>query len=348
MRRRKFFGLAMLAGVGLSARGASAESFPKSADATGKDAEAIDPYFLDNGEVSPREQESIEAFIDYQERAADGRPAVLPRGGKPKRAPTFRFLHLDGELGDPDARLVGALSIKPVLEASRPLQLNAQILGFNCSTRDWSRKKGHGTLTVEIRARLYGEPMTWLYIEQFDVRKGGGTSVGLGYVAQRDGLPEPVICEEPRVDLRIQLMRHRKAPGVLRKILSVGSFLIGAPLTPGGSPPNFGQSRPTLRVPRMLHEGVALAQATVGGMADEAPIWRSGFTSFALAPGSGRMALRPGLWVAIDDSPDIDYRSIRLEDMGGRIGLTQEGKPINQNYLVLSVELEQAEAGGVS
>lgn len=345
MKRRKFFGLSLLAGLGLSSPSLAQGKRAKEA-ASAVDSDTIDPYFLDSGVVQHAEEESIEAYVEYQQKTMEGLPAILPRGGKPRRAPTFRFLHLNGEFGDPDAGLIGPLSLRPALMPARAYKFNAQILGFNCSTEDWSGNKGGGTLTVEMRGRLYGEAMTWMYVEQFEVVKGGGTSIGLGYVAMRDGVPEPVVCEEPKLAMRIQLIRHKKSPGILRKVLKVGSFLTGMPVAGAlggmGGGGSFSQSKPIVRVPQMAHEGVALAQATIGGMSDEAPIWKSGFNSFALAQGGGRMAIRPGLWIAMDDSPDIDYRSIRAEDMGGRVGLTIDGKPINSNYLVLSVEITPA------
>ena len=90
----------------------------------------------------------------------------------------------------------------------------------------------------------------------------------------------------------------------------------------------------------MVHEGVALAQATVGGMSDEAPIWRSGFNSFGLAKHGSRLALRPGFWVAMDESEQMDFTGISLNDIGGRVGLLKNGQPLDLNYLVLDLEIE--------
>jgi len=106
----------------------------------------------------------------------------------------------------------------------------------------------------------------------------------------------------------------------------------------------MGQAAPLLRVPRLAQEGVAFAQATVGGMADEAPIWRSGFSSYAIATGAGRLALRPGFWIAIDESGDVDYTKLRLDDIGGRVGVVGPEGPVDLNYLVLAVEAK-ASAG---
>jgi len=345
MNRRGFIGAAVTAGLGLIAKRAAAkDGNTKGASAAPEAAEDhVDPYFLESGDISPEEQQSILAFEDYQERLMDGRPAIMPRGGKPKRAPTFRFLRWQGRLGDPEGRFVGPLTLSPEFDPRGPFDVNAQILGFHVSTRDWTGARGHGTISIEFRARRLGEPMTWLYLEQFEARKGGGNSVGLEYVAQRDGAPEPVICEEPNLDIRIQLIRHRKAPGVLRKVLQVGSFLSGLPLGGGGggSPMSLASSQPAIRVPQMVREGVAFAQATVGGMSDDAPVWRGGFTSYALAKGGSRLALSPGFWVAVDDSPDIDYRSLRLEDIGGRIGVLRDGEALDLNHLVLAMEIAQ-------
>jgi hypothetical protein len=93
-------------------------------------------------------------------------------------------------------------------------------------------------------------------------------------------------------------------------------------------------------VPRLAQEGVAFAQATVGGMADEAPIWRGGFNSYAIAVGAGRLTLRPGFWLAIDETADLDYTKLRLDDVGGRIGVVGPEGPVDLNYLVLAVEME--------
>ena len=188
------------------------------------------------------------------------------------------------------------------------------------------------------------ESMTWLYMETFETAKGGGNTIGFEYVAQRNNLPDPVICEDANIDIRITLVRHRKAPGVLRKILRIGSLLTGAPIIGGlsdsSSKFDYLSDRPAvMAVPQMVQEGVAFTQATLGAMSDEAPIWRSGFTSYAIAYGGSRLSLPPGFWVAIDDSRDIDYSSIVLEDIGGRVGLSQNGQPVDLNYLVLAVEV---------
>lgn len=347
MDRRKFFGTSLIAALGMAAgRAAAAVGLrPQQQEPTGDvDPETIDPYFLESADVPPAEKENILSFMKYQEDAMDGRPAVIPRGGKPKRAPTYRFLHWQGALGDPRGRLVGPLSITPVLEGSGPFALNAQILGFNASSMDWLGNKGAGALSIEIRARYMGEPMTWLYLEQFETTKGGGNSVGLEYVAQRNGMPDHVIAEEPIVDIRIQLIRNNKSKGIFRKVLKVGSYLTGLPLGGGGGESSgalsFQNSAPVMRVPQMVREGVAFAQGTVAGMSEEAPVWKSGFSSLALTPDAGRLVLKPGLWLAIDDSKEIDFSAMKLADIGGSVGVLADGKPVDLNYLVMDFLIE--------
>lgn len=341
MKRRKFFKLAAFSGLGFASRSGSAQAMQQESDAD--DPDWIDPFFLDNGNISPEEQESVEAYVDYQERSMTNPDTIQPRGGRPSRGPNFRFLHWPGRLGDSGSRLVGPLSVSPEVSGDGPHKFNAQILGFNASTLDWKGRKGGGTLSIEFRSRYLGEAMTWMYLESFETM-GGGSTIGLEYVAQRDELPEPVICEEPNLDMRITLIRHRKWPGTLRKILKVGALLSGSPVVGmlANKPSHFdylADRKPVVRLPQMVEEGVAFTQATLGGMSDETPVWRSGFTSFAVAYGGSRLALRPGFWVAMDDSKEIDYGAIILEDLGGRVGLTVNGKPLNANYLVLALEI---------
>ena len=338
MKRRKFFQFAALSGLGLTARPGLTQETEDTPD-----PDWIDPFFLDSGNMSADEQKSVESYIDFQERSISDPNAIQPRGGRPQRGPNYRFLHWPGRLGDSGSRLVGPLSVSPEFSGDAPHLFNAQILGFNASALDWKGRKGGGTLSIEFRSRFLGEPMTWLYLESFETA-GIGNTVGLEYVAQRDNLPEPVICEEPNLDMRITLIRHRKWPGTLRKILKVGALLSGTPvvglLADKASHYDYlSEKKPVMRLPQMVEEGVAFAQATLGGMSDEAPIWRSGFTSFAVAHGGSRLALRPGFWVAMDDSQEIDYGAIVLEDRGGRVGLTVNGKPLDANYLVLALEV---------
>ncbi len=348
MRRRSFFTSAAAAAAGLMTwrPGQAAEPAP--------DPDKVDPYFLDPGLPGPEEKKEIEQFVDYQGKSTENLPALLPRGGKPKRAPNFRFLYWTGTLGSPEGRLVGPLTLQPAIETPPPYQLNAQIMGFNVSTEDWSGSSGKGTLTVEFRARNMGEALTWLFVQQFDVVKGAAPTVGLEYVAQREGKPDPVVCEDGNVDLRIQLMRHKTAPQLFRKILKLGATIAGLAVPGAGGAMSsmssmssmnmMGQAAPLLRVPRLAQEGVAFAQATVGGMADEAPIWRGGFNSYAIAAGAGRLVLRPGFWLAVDETADLDYTKLRLDDVGGRVGLIGPEGPVNLNYLVLAVEA-RASAG---
>jgi len=339
MKRRSFFRLAALSGFGLASRPGSAQENVSNRG----DADSVDPYFLDNGNLSADELESVEAYVDYQDRAMTNPDAIQPRGGRPQRGPNYRFLHWPGPLGDRSTHLTGALSLMPEITEAGPHLFNAQILGFNTSSADWRGKAGGGSLSIEFRARFMEESMTWLYLETFETQKNGGNTVGYEYVAQRDSLPEPVICEDANVDMRITLVRHRKAPGVLRKILRIGSLLTGAPVIGADGGSNrfdyLADRPPVMAVPQMVQEGVAFTQATLGAMSDEAPIWRSGFTSYAIAYGGSRLSMRPGFWVAIDDSSGIDYNSIVLEDVGGRVGLMQNGVPLDVNYLVLAVEI---------
>ena len=343
MKRRRFFGFATLAGLGLAAKPAAARS-PAAASSSGTAGDAIDPYYLDRGDLSPNEQEQMRAFLAYQEQRMAGQDAILPRGGRPKRAPSYRLLSWQGELGDASGSLVGPLTVSPGLSGPPPYAFNAQILGFHVATADFG-ETGQGALSIEFRTRYRGEPLTWMYLQQFEARKGGGNTVGLEYVAQREGEAIPVISEGPSMDMRIQLIRYRTSPGVLRKILKVGAFLTGLPVGGGGGggssdAASFAASQPVVRVPQMVHEGVAMAQATIGGMSDEAPIWRGGFSTFALATGGSRLGLRPGLWLAVDDSEEVDYASLRLGDVGGRVGVLRDGAPVDLNYLVLGLEME--------
>ena len=92
----------------------------------------------------------------------------------------------------------------------------------------------------------------------------------------------------------LRLIKQKGGPGVLGKVLKVGSFLTGLPIGGGGSGDSslLGMAQPVLRVPQMVHEGVAFAQGTIAGTSEEAPLWRSGFMSLSLAKGAGRMAVK--------------------------------------------------------
>jgi hypothetical protein len=354
MKRRMFFTTAAAATAGLVAwrPGWAEKATPATAPAT----DDVDPYFLDPGIPTEEEAAAMVAFADYEEKKMQGQPALLPRGGKPKRAPNFRFLYWNGALGSPEGRLTGPLTLQPGIDTPPPYQVNAQIMGFNASKSDWSGSSGKGTLTIEFRARSMGEPLTWLFAQQFEVMRGAGTTIGMEYVAQRKGKPDPVVSDDPNVDMRIQLMRYKSSPQLFRKILKIGASLLKLPFggNPLGSMGSTGsmssmggmnsmyamnQAPAVMRVPRLAEEGVAFAQATVGGTADDTPIWRGGFTSFGIASGGSRIAMRPGYWVAIDDVDGVDYTKLRLDDLGGRVGIVGPSGAIDLNYLVLAVEV---------
>ena len=305
----------------------------------------IDPYFFDSGEMTPAESEQVAHHIAYRDQDVDGVPVMRPRGKKPERAPTYRFLHWRGDLGDAAAGFIGPLTLKPAIETPPPYRFNAQILGFNTADGDF-KKKGDGTLSVEFRARHQEDVMTWLHLQSFAV-EGGANNIGREYVAHRDGSAEDVISEDANVDMRIQLIRHKKPPGTLRKLLGVASSIIGAgipagpPAGPPGMPGMPAMGPPAMmRIPRMAREAVALAQATLGGSAEEKPIWRSGFTTYGMAKGGSRLTLNPGLWVAMDSIEGVNAKDLRLTEGEGSIVLTHNGEPAQFSYLVLDVEIE--------
>jgi len=115
----------------------------------------------------------------------------------------------------------------------------------------------------------------------------------------------------------------------------------------GGAAKAFAEVIPAIRVPQMLREGVAFSQAFFGGMSDEAPIWRSAFNSYGIAQGGSRLGLSPGLWVAMDERRQLDLRGVRLQDVGGRVGLVENGRPLDMNYLVLAFEVGVADASDI-
>jgi hypothetical protein len=194
-------------------------------------------------------------------------------------------------------------------------------------------------------------PFKVIQILAFDLdRSQGGTSSSLGqeYVGQRDGVKTPVFADEPNIDIRIQLIRNRreKGGGFLGKVFKVASAISGIPFGGGGGDEEssgglLGRLNPSIRVPQMLHEGVAFSQAVFGGAVEEAPLWRSGFTSFAVALGGGRLGLIPGLWVALDEGRQVDLTGVSLEDLGGRVALTRNGQELDINYLVLWFEIDE-------
>lgn len=343
MRRREFISLATLAGLASASRAAGAgapaparpgaPANPATAPAgRGTDALLADDYFLHSGDLTAAEQREIAAFEEYQEQAARGGDVPAPRG-RPTRAPTYRFVHWTGEPGGTDGTFVGPLSVKPALPSDGAVRFNAQIVGFQLATAEWGRRAPQGTLAVEIRGRSRGEGLTWLFAKAFDVFDGGATNLGAEHVAQRNNQPDPVLLEEPLLDLRIQLIRHIQKPTFLRSVLKVAAF-VASPVV--GS--FVASAAPAVRIPQLVPEGVALAQAVLGSGSDERPLWASGFTTYALAAGAGRMKLVPGFWVAYDATLG-DLRGVRLEELGDRFGLTRDGEPIDANYLVLAIDI---------
>lgn len=336
MKRRRFLGLFAATSV--------ASPLRVWAQGQGSDAEPVDdvdPYFLESGDLSPDEQQDIAEFVGYQQRLAAGQDAIMPRSGRPQRAPTFRFLYWDGELGSPGGKFVSPLSIEPELSMAPAYELNAQVLGFRCATDDWGRRTGLGTLSVEFRARLGGEPMTWLYAQQFETTRGA-TTLGREYVGQREGVLDPVVTDEPNVDLRIQLMRESRSRGLLGKIMKMWALIVGV-ASGLGMTASVAQAMPALRITRLLPEGVAFSQALFGGTARQTPLWRSGFTTYSVAAGGSRLRLRPGYWVAIDEAREVNLVGVRLEDVGGEVRLVRNGEALDANYLVLALEAAELE-----
>jgi hypothetical protein len=326
-------------GLASATPSAWAQAVREAADELGGD---IDSYYLDAGDMSPAEAEQVASHIAFQDQDVDGRMVMRPRGRKPDRAPTYRFLHWRGDLDDDADGFIGPLTLKPTIDTPPPYRFNAQILGFNTADGDF-KKKGDGTLSVEFRARHKQDIMTWLHLQSFAV-ENGANNIGREYVAQRDGSSEDVISEDANVDMRIQLIRHQRPPGTLRKLLGVASSIMGAAIPAG--PPVGMPGRPPMgppammRIPRMAREAVALAQATLGGAAEERPIWRSGFTTYGLASGGSRLTLNPGLWVAMDSIDGVNAKDLRLTEGEGSIVLTHNGQPAEFSYLVLDVEIE--------
>lgn len=306
------------------------------------ESQEIDPYFLDPGDLDPGEQEEIEDLIGFQEEAAAGRNVTF-RGKKPKRAPSFRLLHWQGDLGS--GRFIGPLSLKPTLTRSLGYNLNAQVISFHPSEKEWRGKNDQGALTIEFRSRIQGEPMTWLYAEQFGVSGRGASTLGYGFVCQKRGMPEPLITEGPNVDIRMQLMQHRN-PGVLGKILKVASMIIGIGGGQGSGGSLIDTLFPAIRIPRLVQEGVAMGQSLIGGTGAESPLWQSGYTSYGLSDEGSRLSMNPGLWVAMDDSQQQDLSNVQLVDYNGQATLVQNDEPIqDMNYLVMDVGMTENTTG---
>ena len=354
MKRRKFVGSAALLSLYASIRpaGAAVQAETEQAVAPADELE-IDPYFLDSGEIPEDEQATIADFEQYRDRLAQGKEAILPRGGRPDRAPTHRFVHWNGEIGDPNGSFSSALSVKPTLTDVGTCKLNAQILGFRANSEDFRKKAQRGTLNIEFRARETNEKMTWLFVQQFDVFADGVTDLGMEYIASRNEVPQSVVLEEPIVDIRIQLLRHSTGGGFLRRILKIAGVVSGLrPVTSTARLMNattalndLREQKPSLRIPRLSKEGVALGQAVFSGDTKERPLWCSGYNSYSLTKRGGRMKLVPGIWVAIDESREVDMRGVSVADFGGRIVLARDGEPLDANYLILDFQIESDARG---
>jgi hypothetical protein len=301
----------------------------------------IDPYFLDPGELDEDDEREIMQIEEFREREMAGRPAVRPRGLRSRRSPTYRFVHWSGDIGDPNGRFMSPLSIEAQQSTSDAYHVNGQILGFRCASDDFGRRADRGTLTVELRARVNDEPMTWLFCQQFDTDDQGFTNIGYEYVAQRDGAPNPAFSEDHNIGLRIQLMRAPRRGGqIFRKMLSSALVLSGVPLQLDDKNAQRAlRSLPPLRVPALLQEGAALSQAVIGGTAEEVPIWRGGFSSFGLSSAGSSLSLAPGLWLAIDGERETDLRGVVLEDVGGTVAPTRDGELLDCNYLVVGLDM---------
>ncbi len=354
MERRKFVGSAALLSLYASIRPGSAAMQAETEQAVAPvDELDIDPYFLDPGEIAETEQAAIADFEQYRDRLSQGKEAILPRGGRPGRAPTYRFLHWNGDIDDPEGRFSSALSVKPTIMAAGTCKLNAQILGFRACSQDFRKKAERGTLNIEFRARETNEKMTWLFVQQFDVFADGVTDLGMEYIASRNDVPQSVVLEEPTVDIRIQLMRHSTGGRFLRKVLKVAGVISGLMPTKGSARlmnttaalNDLRAQKPSLRIPRLSKEGVALGQAVLSGDAKEKPLWCSGYNSYSLTTRGGRMKLVPGIWVAIDESREVDMRGVTVADSGGRIVLARNGEPLDVNYLILDFHIEDDASG---
>ncbi|HZL95096.1 MAG TPA: hypothetical protein VFB99_15685, partial [Vicinamibacterales bacterium] len=303
----------------------------------------IDPYFLDSGELSDVEQNDVIQLETYRERQMVGQPTVIPRGFQPRRAPTYRFVYWTGDIGDPSGRFASPLAVEAMTGRADAYRINGQILGFRCASDDWGSRADRGTLTVELRTRVGTEPMTWLFVQQFDTDSQGFTNIGYEYVAQRDGAPNPAFTDDQNVGLRFQLMRAPSRSGqVFRKVLSAALVLSGVPMQlENRNLQSALKYLPPLRVPALLQEGAALTQAVIGGTADEAPIWRGGFSSYGLSSAGSQLSLAPGFWMAIDAEREIDLRGVVLDDIGGTIAPQRDGELLDCNYLVVGLDINE-------
>ena len=112
MRRRNFLQAltGALATLSLTPfRGSESLAQPET---TPDNAGDIDPYFLESGSLTSEQQTDVEEYMEYVEKRDAGDDVMIPRGGRPERAPTYRIVHWDGELGDPDGRFVSPFSIR--------------------------------------------------------------------------------------------------------------------------------------------------------------------------------------------------------------------------------------------
>jgi hypothetical protein len=186
--------------------------------------------------------------------------------------------------------------------------------------------------------------MTWFFGQQFTLDAARRADVGYQYIAQRKEAPEPVTSDQPNLALRVQLMRSpRRSALLLRKILRIALTLSGVPLGPaGGSDVRQAlQSLPALRVPAMFDEAAALVQAVLGSVSEAAPIWRGAFTPYGIAEGGSQLSLEPGRWLVIDAERELDLRNVVLEEVGGQLAPVRDGAPLDVNYLVLALEIDE-------
>lgn len=345
--RRRF--LAMIAA-------SVAAGAPLAGAATDDDAERlvlepddIDPYFLDADYLDPArvtdaDREAIRSKFAAQERRLAGKTTVRARGTTKHGPGQFAYLRWQGDLDDGAGRFIGPLSVVPSVAPSQYYSVNAQILGFNLSSEDWSAGN-EGTLTIELRSTRYDEPLTNLFAQPFDVNQPGYTAIGAQMVCQRDGVSFPMICEQPLIDIRIQLLRQKKGMEFFRKVLRAAAWVAGVGGAPGVRKTSLKDvsSNLALQIPNQAKEAVALSQAVFGNMSDSAPLWKGGFTSFALLESAGAVRLDSGFWVVVDDSALGSLQNARLADRGGRAALLVDGKPIDANYLVLSFTIQPAQ-----
>jgi hypothetical protein len=338
-----------LAALGTS--GAAVRSAPLGAqanDATTEVSAAVDPYFLDSGALSAAEEADLIEVERLQEQMMVGRSVTIPRGLRPARAPTFRLVHWSGEVGSDQGQFVSPLRVAPELAPLRDFRayhFNAQIVGFHGASDDWRRTR-QGTLTVEIRAPFGGEEMTWFFAQPFDIDATGFTNVGYQYIAQRGGNLDPVVTDKPNVGVRIQLIREPQRTTLLfRKIIRTTLAVTGVPLQLENEDFQTAlQSMPPMRIPALMQEGAALAQAVVGSMANEIPIWRGGFSTYGIAQGGSQLGLQPGYWLALDASREVDLRGVRLDERDGIVSPTRDGIPLDVNFLVLSMTIAEGES----